>query len=153
MYSDGLSYLSAYFQRSPVPASFWFLLQTFLRYSFISHSTAKHLFLHIYVGRFDVFQFRISVWNNMSYRHLTRLLEQRIGQTRSVYSILLWLYSPLLGLGRFFSFLILYTVGRTAWTEDQVARPLPTQRTTQTQNKRTQIFMPRAGFEPTIPLV
>jgi hypothetical protein len=30
--------------------------------------------------------------------------------------IYLWLYSPLLGLGRFFSFLILYTVGMTPWT-------------------------------------
>jgi hypothetical protein len=27
--------------------------------------------------------------------------------------LLLWLYSPLLGIGHFFSFLILYTVGRT----------------------------------------
>jgi hypothetical protein len=43
-------------------------------------------------------------------------------------------------------------VGRTAWTGDQpVARPLPTHRTTQTQNKRTQTSMPRVGFEPTIP--
>jgi hypothetical protein len=34
-----------------------------------------------------------------------------------------------LGLGRFFSFLIPYTVGRTPWTGDQpVARPLPTHR-------------------------
>jgi hypothetical protein len=33
---------------------------------------------------------------------------------------------------------LLYTVGRTPWTGDQpVARPLPTYRTTQTQNKRT----------------
>jgi hypothetical protein len=38
----------------------------------------------------------------------------------------LWLYRPLLELGRFFSLLILYTVGRTPWTGDQpVARPLP----------------------------
>jgi hypothetical protein len=45
----------------------------------------------------------------------------------------------LLGLGRFFSFLFLYIVGRTPWTGYQpVARPLPTHRTTQTQNKRTQ---------------
>jgi hypothetical protein len=44
----------------------------------------------------------------------------------------------LVDLGRFFSFLILYTVGRTPSTGDQpVARPLPTHRTTQTQNKRT----------------
>jgi hypothetical protein len=43
----------------------------------------------------------------------------------------------LLGLGRFFSFLILYTVGRTPWTGDQSAgRPVTTHRT-QTQNKRT----------------
>jgi hypothetical protein len=34
-------------------------------------------------------------------------------------SIYLWLLSPLLGLGRFFSFLILCTVGRTSWTGDQ----------------------------------
>jgi hypothetical protein len=49
----------------------------------------------------------------------------------------------LFGLGRFFGFLILYTVGRTPWTGDEpVARPLPTHRTTQTQNKRTQASMP-----------
>lgn len=40
----------------------------------------------------------------------------------------LWLYSPL-DLGRFFSFLILYRVGRTLWMEDQpIARLLPTHR-------------------------
>jgi hypothetical protein len=45
-------------------------------------------------------------------------------------SIYLWLFSPLLDLGRFFSFLILYTVGRTPWTGDQpVAKPLSTHRT------------------------
>jgi hypothetical protein len=61
--------------------------------------------------------------------------------------LLLWLYSPLLGLDRFFSFLIVYSVGRTPWAGDQpVARPLPTHRTAQTQNKRTQTFMPRVGF-------
>jgi hypothetical protein len=48
----------------------------------------------------------------------------------------------LLDLGRFFSLLILYTVGRTPWTGDQpVARTLPTHRTAQTQNKRTQTSM------------
>jgi hypothetical protein len=37
-----------------------------------------------------------------------------------------------------FSFLIVYIDGRAPWTGDQlVARPLPTHRTTQTQNKRT----------------
>jgi hypothetical protein len=49
-----------------------------------------------------------------------------------------------------FSFLILYTVGRTPLTGDQpVARPLPTH-TTQIQNKGTQTSMPGVGLEPTI---
>jgi hypothetical protein len=57
--------------------------------------------------------------------------------------LLLWLYSPLLGRGSFFSFLILHTAGRTTWSGDQpVARPLPTHRTKQTQNKRTQYRHP-----------
>jgi hypothetical protein len=44
-----------------------------------------------------------------------------------------------------------YTLRRTPWKRDQsVARPQPTHRTTQIQNKRTQISMPRVGFEPTI---
>jgi hypothetical protein len=45
----------------------------------------------------------------------------------------------------FFSFVILYIVGRTPRTgggDQFVARPLPIQRTTETQNKRTQISMP-----------
>jgi hypothetical protein len=59
----------------------------------------------------------------------------------------------LLDLGRFSSFLIIYTDGRTPWTGDQpVARPLPTHKTTQTQNKRTQTSVPWVEFEPTIPV-
>jgi hypothetical protein len=51
----------------------------------------------------------------------------------SIYlSIYLWLYSPLLDLGPFFSFLFIYAVGRTPWMGNQlVARKLPTHRTTQ----------------------
>jgi hypothetical protein len=57
--------------------------------------------------------------------------------------ILLWLYSPLLGLGRFFRSLILYRVGRAPWTRDQpVAMPISIHRTTQTQNKGTQYRHP-----------
>jgi hypothetical protein len=59
-----------------------------------------------------------------------------------------------IGHGRFFSFLILYTVCRTPWTGDQpVAGPLPTRRTTETQNKRKQTFMPRVVFETMIPVL
>jgi hypothetical protein len=44
------------------------------------------------------------------------------------HSFSIWLYSPL-DLGPFFSFFILYTVGRTPWAGDQlVARPLPSHR-------------------------
>jgi hypothetical protein len=67
--------------------------------------------------------------------------------------IYLWLYSPLLDLGHFFSFLTFYTVGRTPWMEDQpVARPMPTHKTAQTQNSRTQTLMLQVGFEPRIPV-
>jgi hypothetical protein len=56
-------------------------------------------------------------------------------------------------LANFFQFFNLYTVGRTPWRGDQpVARPLLTHRTTQTQTKRTQAFVPRVGFEPTTPM-
>jgi hypothetical protein len=52
-----------------------------------------------------------------------------------------------------FQFLNIYAVGRTPWTGDQlVARPLPTHRSTQTQNKGKQTSMPRVGFEFTIPV-
>jgi hypothetical protein len=41
----------------------------------------------------------------------------------------IYLYSPLLDLGSLWSFLILYTVGRTPWTGDQlITRSLPTHR-------------------------
>jgi hypothetical protein len=45
-------------------------------------------------------------------------------------------------------FLNLYTISKTPWTGDKpVARPLPTHRTTQTQNKRTHTSMLRVVFE------
>jgi hypothetical protein len=60
-------------------------------------------------------------------------------------SLSLWLNSHL-GLGRFFSFLILYTVssldGGSARRKASIY----------TQNKRTRTSMPRVGFEPTIPV-
>jgi hypothetical protein len=36
--------------------------------------------------------------------------------------------------------------------DQPTARPLPTHRTTQTENKRTQTSRPRVGFEPTTPV-
>jgi hypothetical protein len=76
-----------------------------------------------------------------------RTLNLLIGYT----FIHLWLYRPLLGPDRFFSFVILYTVSRTPLTGDQrAARPLPTHRTAQTlKKKRTQTSTRRVGFEPT----
>jgi hypothetical protein len=47
---------------------------------------------------------------------------------------------PFVGPWPLFSFLILYTVGRTPWTGDKpVARPLPIQRTTQTEQTHIDI--------------
>jgi hypothetical protein len=59
-------------------------------------------------------------------------------------SIYLSIYgsTALMGFGRFFSFVIFYTVGRL----------LPAHRTAQTQNKRTQISVSLIGFEPTVPV-
>jgi hypothetical protein len=56
------------------------------------------------------------------------------------------IYSPLLDFGRFFNFLIFYTVGRTPWTGIS-----PSQNSTNTE-KRTQISMLQVGFVPTIPV-
>jgi hypothetical protein len=66
----------------------------------------------------------------------TSKLKQRTFTTHAASSLSLWLYSPS-NLARFFSFF-----EGTPWTGDQpVARPLPTHRTTQTQNKRTDIHV------------
>jgi hypothetical protein len=57
------------------------------------------------------------------------------------------------GTWQFFSFLILYTVDRTARSDYKaVARPLSIHKRTRTRNKRTQKFMPQMEFESTIPL-
>jgi hypothetical protein len=63
-----------------------------------------------------------------------------------------WLYNPLGPWPLLFSFMIIFTDGKTPWTSDQlVARPPPKHRITQTQNKHThQTSMPWVGFEPTI---
>jgi hypothetical protein len=96
--------------------------------------------------------YTISLAMYRSVRELTSRLALCLSVSLSLsLSLSVWLYS-LLDLGRSFSFLILYTVGRTPWTGEQpVAMPLPTHRTTQTENKRTQTSMPLVGFEPTIP--
>jgi hypothetical protein len=53
-----------------------------------------------------------------------------------------------------FQFLNLYTVGRTPWTGDQpVARPLPTHRSTQTQNKRHTDILASSGIRTHDPSV
>jgi hypothetical protein len=93
---------------------------------------------------------------------LLRLRRQRISQlplwdpqiqrNHIDFNIYLWLYSSFVGPWPLFRFLNLYIVGSTPWKGDQpVARPLPTHRTTQTQNKCKQTSMPWVGFEPTIP--
>jgi hypothetical protein len=90
--------------------------------------------------------FRISQSVSQSW-----LSQSKEGNCKALISIYLWLYSPFVGPWPLVQYFILYTVVRTPWTGDQpIARPLPTHRTTQTQNKRTQTSMPWVGFEPTI---
>jgi hypothetical protein len=48
---------------------------------------------------------------------------------------------------------LFWAFGRTPWTGDQHdIRPLPTEGNTTQKNIDTHVCMPRAGFEPTIPL-
>jgi hypothetical protein len=54
--------------------------------------------------------------------------------------------------GPFYSFLNFYSQWDSLVGNKLVARPLPTHKTAQTQNKRTKTSMPQVGFEPTIPL-
>ena len=76
---------------------------------------------------------------------------QRLLTFRTLFFICLWLYSLLLNLGRFLSFLIRYTFSRIPSTGDQpVARRLSAHITTQTQIKRTQRSTHWVGFELTI---
>jgi hypothetical protein len=66
--------------------------------------------------------------------------------------IYLWLHSPC-GPWPLLQFLNPYTVDSIPWTGDQpITRLLPTHRTTQTQNKRTETPMSRLGFNPMIPV-
>jgi hypothetical protein len=69
-----------------------------------------------------------------------------------ILQIYLWLYSPLLDLGRLFSFLIfLQSVGLFGWgISPSQGRYLHTGQ--HKQNKCTQTSMPKVGFKPTIPV-
>jgi hypothetical protein len=64
----------------------------------------------------------------------------------------LWLYRPL-DLSRFFSFSILYTVGRNPWTGIRLLQGhyLHTEQHKHRINAKT--YMPRVGFEPTTPVL
>jgi hypothetical protein len=71
----------------------------------------------------------------------------------SFISLALSMPLQLFGFWPLFQFLKPYTVDRTPRMRDQpVSRPLLTHRTTQRKDKSTQTFMPRVGFEPTIPV-
>jgi hypothetical protein len=80
------------------------------------------------------------------------LYSRLFGGNLKLFVVTLQLLALLLGLSRFSSFLILYTVGRTPWTGDLLdARLLPGHRIPQTELTRIQTSMPRVGFEPTTP--
>jgi hypothetical protein len=104
-------------------------------------------------------QLDITALDKINIDHLLRMLPMCLDGAKApnhrfiiVFIVVVTIYTPLLDFGRFFSFLILYTAGRTPWTGDlRVAKPLPTHRTTQTQNRHTEIHASN-GIEPTIPV-
>jgi hypothetical protein len=104
---------------------------------------------------------RIRNYSEVAWREQVKLYESDVSTTKTrtwsdiaipVCSVTVHsLYSSFVGPWPLFCFLILYTVDMTPWTGVQpVARPRPTRRTTQTQNKRIHTSMPWVGFEPTI---
>jgi hypothetical protein len=58
----------------------------------------------------------------------------------------------MLGLGRYFSFLLLYTVGRTKWMEISPSYGFCLHTGQCKHKKRSQISMSRVRFEPIIPV-
>jgi hypothetical protein len=82
-----------------------------------------------------------AVWANPRFILICALIVEKFRDSLEFLLLLLWRYSPC-GFLPLFQFPNLYTFGRTPWTRDQpVAKPLPTYRTTQTQNKRTETCM------------
>jgi hypothetical protein len=95
---------------------------------------------------------RLTAWAMT--RPVSELLNEWMDDSLSLFSVALTLEHKA-SVKRFLSlqFPNPMTVGKTPLTGDQpVARPLPTHRTTQTQNKRRQTSMPWVGLEPTIPV-
>jgi hypothetical protein len=88
--------------------------------------------------------------------HFAKIKLSNNNSNNMVIGMLLLLFilalQPFVGPWPLLQFLFLYTVGRTRTGDQLVVWPLPTHRTTQAQNKRTQISMPGVGFEPTIPV-
>jgi hypothetical protein len=78
-----------------------------------------------------------------------KLSIQRLKYIKLNYILLsLLLYSPLLGLGHFYSFSFPYTLRKNPWKENQpVARPLPTRRTTQIHSKHKHTSMLQTVLE------
>jgi hypothetical protein len=127
------------------------LLLRYLKRSSLIYETHSTLIKPVYIWKQGC-----SEWSMLGQLHVSTQRLESVGHFHqwpiSVSS--LWLYSPLLDLGRSFSFSLVCTVSRTPWTGDQsVTRPLTTHTRTQTQNKRTQTSISRVRFERTIPVI
>jgi hypothetical protein len=91
----------------------------------VTENTKECDFTHLYYSS-AVWHFIVFV---LCIKSLVKNRETDMHSSLCAYlSICLWLYSPLLDLGRFLSFFMLYTVGRTPSTGDHpIARPLSAQ--------------------------
>jgi hypothetical protein len=105
----------------------------------VSNNRNKFITFIFALSNWLVISYIVSNHNYVEYAKILQIVITYIFMLPPFHSFFhQWLYSPLLGPGLFFSFVIFFTVGRTPWTSDQpIARPLPTHRTTQTQNNCT----------------
>jgi hypothetical protein len=98
-----------------------------LRHEFLTFQEEKVSELCISSARAcKMASFAYGNWNSLITAKVTQYKMSTVIYTSIYLSIYLSIYRPLLGLGRFFSFFIFYTVGRTPWAGDQpVTKPLP----------------------------
>jgi hypothetical protein len=102
--------------------------QTLLFIITVKVSRNNQLNSRLHIRRFTTWDnLTIMIYFHQTNRELTIVRFRKQSRPVSIHSFIHSFYSHLLGLGRFFSFLILYTVSRTPCMGDQsVARPLPT---------------------------
>jgi hypothetical protein len=112
-----------------------------------SYSEHMFVFLSVFVTSYIWKDFAMGrPLSKKSYQISVRTI---LSEIKPIY---LWLYSPLLDLDRFFSFLICTKAAGLLGRGISPSQRHYLHRTTQTENKRIQTSMRWVGFQPTIPV-